>query len=74
MTKQIEKSEILKVVVFPAPFGPRNPTISPDSTSNEILSIAAFSTYCFDRFETFIIRNHFPKLLSLKTVSKGLLV
>jgi hypothetical protein len=43
---------ILMVVVFPAPFGPRNPRISPFSTWNDIPSIAIFVTYRFVRFST----------------------
>ncbi len=34
---------ILMVVVLPAPLGPRNPKISPGSTSNEIPSTAVSS-------------------------------
>src|ERR1043166_8771473 len=43
------------VVVFPAPFGPRKPTIWPFSTSNEILSTATLRAYRFVRPSTLII-------------------
>src|SRR5690348_13810083 len=44
------------VVVLPAPFGPRNPTICPFSTSNEILSTATVRAYRLVRPSTLIIR------------------
>ena len=37
------------VVVFPAPFGPRNPKTSPWPTSNEMSSKATLSPNRFDR-------------------------
>src|SRR5258705_13823409 len=43
------------VVVFPAPFGPRKPTIWPFSTSNEILSTATVRAYRLVRPSTLII-------------------
>src|SRR5512133_2816470 len=43
------------VVVFPAPFGPRNPTICPFSTSKEILSTATVRAYRLVRPSTLII-------------------
>src|SRR5690242_15310385 len=43
------------VVVFPAPFGPRKPTICPFSTSKEILSTAIVRAYRLVRPSTFII-------------------
>src|SRR5439155_11497912 len=43
------------VVVLPAPFGPRNPTISPFFTSNEIWSTARFRAYFFVSSLTLII-------------------
>src|SRR5579864_4913875 len=43
------------VVVFPAPLGPRKPTIWPFSTSNEILSTATVRAYRFVRPSTLII-------------------
>src|SRR5579871_866117 len=43
------------VVVFPAPFGPRNPTIWPFSTSKEMLSTATVRAYRFVRPSTLII-------------------
>ena len=36
---------ILRVVVLPAPFGPRNPTISPFSTSRSTPATAFTSTF-----------------------------
>ena len=45
---------IFIVVVFPAPFGPRNPRISPVFTSNEMLSTAFWSPYSLVRFRTAI--------------------
>jgi hypothetical protein len=44
------------VVVFPAPFGPRNPTIWPFWTSNEIWSTATVCAYRFVSPFTVIIR------------------
>src|SRR5579863_4219740 len=44
------------VVVFPAPFGPRNPTIWPCLTSNEIWSTAVVCAYFFVSPFTVIIR------------------
>ena len=38
-------ASILSVVVFPAPFGPRNPTRSPGSISKSIPSTARTSSY-----------------------------
>src|SRR5215813_9247527 len=43
------------VVVFPAPFGPRKPTICPFSTSKEISSTATVRAYRFVRPSTLII-------------------
>ena len=40
---------ILMVVDFPAPLGPRYPTSSPRSISNEILSTARISWYSDDK-------------------------
>jgi hypothetical protein len=47
---------ILMVVVLPAPFGPRKPTIWPFSTSNEMWSTAVFRAYLFVSALTLIIR------------------
>ena len=44
------------VVVFPAPFGPRKPTICPLCTSNEIWSTAVVRAYFFVSPLTVIIR------------------
>src|SRR5262249_28124266 len=52
---RIRVVSILIVVVFPAPFGPRNAKISPAFTSNEILSTAVKSPNFFARFRTRII-------------------
>src|SRR3954454_18319613 len=43
------------VVVFPAPFGPRNPRISPDWTWKLTSSTAFRSRYLFERCETSIM-------------------
>src|SRR5690349_2327389 len=43
------------VVVFPAPLGPRNPTIWPLSTSKEILSTATVRAYRLVRPSTLIM-------------------
>jgi len=43
---------ILMVVVFPAPLGPKSPTISLACTSKEIASTAVISPYCLLRFVT----------------------
>ena len=40
------------VVVFPAPFGPRKPRISPVLTSNEMSFTAVCSPYTLVRFRT----------------------
>ena len=45
---------ILIVVLFPAPLGPRNPTISPFPTSKDILLIAVNPAYFLVRFSTLI--------------------
>src|SRR2546429_9474954 len=46
---------ILIVVVLPAPFGPRKPTIWPFSTSNEMVSTAVVRAYLFVSSLTLII-------------------
>src|SRR5579872_2848622 len=46
---------IRMVVVLPAPFGPRKPTICPFSTSNEMLSTATVRAYRLVRPSTLII-------------------
>jgi len=43
------------VVVFPAPFGPRNPTICPFSTVKDMLSTAVVRPYRLVRPSTLII-------------------
>src|SRR5215470_10366926 len=43
------------VVVLPAPLGPRNPTIWPFSTENEMWSTAVVRAYLLVRSETVII-------------------
>src|SRR2546426_12735014 len=43
------------VVVLPAPFGPRKPTIWPFSTSNEMVSTAVVRAYLFVSSLTLII-------------------
>src|SRR5205085_3880204 len=45
------------VVVFPAPFGPRKPTICPFVTSKEMLSTAIVRAYLLVRPLTVIIDN-----------------
>src|SRR5436853_5911210 len=47
------------VVVFPAPFGPRKPTISPFATSKEMWSTARLRAYLFVSSLTLIIRISF---------------
>jgi hypothetical protein len=44
--------KILIVVVLPAPFGPRNPKVSPRATSKSIPRTAGTSPYCLVRPET----------------------
>ncbi len=47
------------VVDFPAPLGPKNPKIWPDSTDRSILFTAVMESYIFDRFlETIQFTNH----------------
>ena len=46
------------VVVFPAPFGPRKPTIWPFSTPKEMLSTARVRAYRFVKPSTLIIVSH----------------
>src|SRR5712691_9570031 len=46
------------VVVLPAPLGPRNPTMPPFSTSNEMLSTATVRAYLLVSPSTLIIRCH----------------
>src|SRR5512136_2007238 len=48
------------VVVFPAPFGPRKPRISPFSTRNETPSTAVARPYLLVRLSTSIIRLLLP--------------
>src|SRR5437016_10609103 len=55
------------VVVFPAPFGPRKPTICPFSTSKEMLSTATVRAYRLVRPSTLII------LQTSRTDRRGLL-
>src|SRR5215475_13390445 len=43
-----------KVVVFPAPLGPRKPVTRPGSTTNDRLSTALTRLYCLVRPETTI--------------------
>src|SRR5438477_11372178 len=43
---------ILMVVDFPAPFGPRNPKVSPRATSNDTPATASISPYRLLRFST----------------------
>src|SRR5690242_16218896 len=43
------------VVLFPAPFGPRNPTTSPLSTRNDTSLTASNGPYDFDRCSTSIM-------------------
>src|SRR6202162_5555377 len=47
---------ILMVVVFPAPFGPRKPTICPFATSNEMWSTAVVWAYRLVSSFTLIIK------------------
>src|SRR5260370_25634670 len=47
------------VVVLPAPFGPRKPTIWPFSTSNEMWSTAVLRAYLLERSFTLIIEFSF---------------
>src|SRR5688572_28284382 len=42
----------LNIVVFPAPFGPINPTICPVSISNEMSSLAQIPPKYLDTFST----------------------
>src|ERR1700724_114212 len=51
---------ILMVVVFPAPFGPRNAKISPAFTSKETSRTAVIEPYFFTRLVTRIIRCFLP--------------
>src|SRR5579884_3911394 len=50
----MKPARIRMVVVLPAPFGPRNPRISPRLTRNEIWSTAVRLPYTFVRFCTSI--------------------
>jgi hypothetical protein len=47
------------VVLFPAPFGPSSPTISPRRTVNEMFDTAACPEYRLVRFSTSIIKPSF---------------
>src|SRR5712664_3351224 len=53
------------VVVFPAPFGPRKPTIWPFSTSKEMSSTARVRAYRFVKPSTLIILSHLPNTANL---------
>ena len=46
---------IRRVVVLPAPFGPRNPRISPGATSKETSRTASTGPYRLCRFSTWIM-------------------
>ena len=72
------------VVVFPAPFGPKKPTMPPFSTSNEMLSTATVRAYRLVRPSTLIInichrvsgtrlylRGRFRKGLNVNSILKG---
>ena len=48
-------SMISRVVVFPAPLGPRIPKTSPRATVNEMPSTATTEPKCFTRFSTRMI-------------------
>jgi hypothetical protein len=48
-------SSILRVVVLPAPFGPRNPVTRPGSTAKLRSDTAATGPKDFDSFETSIV-------------------
>src|SRR5437016_8609086 len=64
------------VVVLPAPLGPRNPTIPPLSTSNEILSTATLRAYLLVSPSTVIIEmcHRFSEASAVQTarLRKGL--
>lgn len=49
---RISVDKILKRVVFPLPFGPRSPKISPHETLKLTLSSARRSGYAWERFST----------------------
>src|SRR5437660_7796267 len=53
------------VVVFPAPLGPRKPTICPFSTSKEMSSTATVRAYRFVKPSTLIIVSHLPNTANL---------
>src|SRR3954471_4406077 len=59
-------ARILIVVVLPAPFGPRKPTISPFSTSKLRSLIAVCPAYRFVRFSTLIICELFHETIELQ--------
>src|SRR5712672_1044983 len=50
---------IRMVVVLPAPFGPRKPTIWPFSTSKEMWSTAVLRAYFLERLWTLIMNCSF---------------
>src|SRR5258708_25349097 len=52
---------ILIVFVFPAPFGPRKPTICPFSISKALLSTADVRAYLLERSFTLIVESSFWK-------------
>src|SRR6476661_4838105 len=59
------------VVVFPAPFGPRKPTICPFSTSKEMLSTATVRAYRLDRPSTLIILFFVPMMRDVTVSHSG---
>src|SRR5690242_2457990 len=60
------------VVVLPAPFGPRNPTIWPFSTSNEMLSTAVVRAYLFVSSLTLImVFFNLEKISTLETAENN---
>jgi hypothetical protein len=53
----LSPSIISSVVVLPAPFGPKMPSVSPRRTEREMLSTAVKSPYFFVRFDNSMIAS-----------------
>ena len=63
-----------RVVVLPAPFGPRNPVTPPGCTSKLRSSTARFGPKCFVRLRTWITARPFeslrPKLPAIEVLPR----
>jgi hypothetical protein len=59
------------VVVFPAPFGPRNPKTSPRGTCSVVLDAAVRSVGLLHPFDSDGVLAHGPSLLAVASIYRG---